>query len=373
MPSDIIGAIQRMVTPDLIGKIANGLGYDKGAVGQAVAAGIPAILAGLASAADKPDGAQKISNVLSQSSVTLDEVKSSYTGSEQHSIADHGASVLSTLLGNGPMKALGSAVSEYSGLGPAAGKSLLGLLAPLVLGVLGQKQRALGLDAGGIAHLLAGQKDAIAAALPSGFSSLLKGTGILDSLGGVTDTATQAASRAGETVGSSYERMRPPPVEDKGSGMSGWALAAAALVAVAGLAWFMSGPQPVEVAETTKPVAPVEGRAVSSPGDASPRVTFQVTTTVNGLRAALQEVRDSDTAAAAMPKLRDAMASLDRLNGMAAQLPPEGRKRVAALVAAAMPSINQLCDKVLADPQTAEVARPAIEPIKEKLALLAAS
>lgn len=373
MASDLIASIQRMVTPDLIGKIAGGLGYDKGAVGQAVAAGIPAILASLTAVADKSDGAQKIANVLSQSSVTLDEIRSSFTGAEQQSIADHGASVLSTLLGNGPAKALANAVSEYSGLGPSAGKSLLGLLAPLVLGVLGQKQRTLGLDAGGIANLLVGQKDSILAALPSGFSSLLKGTGILDSLGGLKDTATQAADRAGATVGSAYERMSPPPVENKGSGMSGWALAAAALVAVAGIAWFFSGPQPVEVAETTKPVAPVEGRAVSSPEDASPRVTLQVTTTVNGLRAALQEVRDSGTAAAAMPKLRDAIANLDRLNGMAAQLPPESRKRIAALVAAAMPSINQLADKVLANPETADVTRPAIEPIREKLASLAAS
>jgi hypothetical protein len=373
MPSDLISSIQRMVTPDLIGKIANGLGYDKGAINQAVAAGIPAILAGLTSVADKSDGAQKIANVLSQSSATMDEVKSSYSGSEQHSIADHGASILSTLLGNGPMKAIANAVSEYAGLGPSAGKSLLGLLAPLVLGVLGQKQRSLGLDAGGIAHLLAGQKDSIAAALPSGFSNLLKGTGILDSLGGLTDTASQAANRAGATVGSAYERMTPPPAVDKGSGMSGWALAAAALLGIAGFAWFMSGPQPVEVAETTKPVAPLEGRAVSSPDDASPRVTLQVTTTVNGLRSALQEVRDSGTAAAALPKLRDTMANLDRLQGLAAQLPPESRRRIAALVTAAMPSINQLCDKVLADPQTADVARPAIEPIRQKLATLAAS
>lgn len=373
MPSDLIGSIQRMVTPDLISKIANGLGYDKGAIGQAVAAGIPAILAGLAAAADKPDGAQKISNVLSQSSVTLDEVKSSYTGAEQHSIADHGASVLSTLLGSGPMKTLASAVSEYSGLGPAAGKSLLGLLAPLVLGALGQKQRALGLDAGGIAHLLSGQKDAIAAALPSGFSSLLKGTGILDSLGGVKDTATQTASRAGESVGSAYERMRPPPVEDKRSGMSGWALAAAALVAVAGLAWFMSGPQPVEVAETTKPVAPVEGRAVSSPGDASPRVTLQVTTTVAGIRAALDELKDRNAVTAAVPKLRELSANLDRVQGLAAQLPAESRKRIAEQVQSALPSINQKLNEVMENPETAAALRPVIEPLRTKLAALAAT
>ena len=373
MASDLISSIQRMVTPDLIGKIASGLGDDKGAVGQAVAAGIPAILAGLAAVADKSDGAKKIANVLSRSSVTLDEVKSSFTGAEQQSIADHGASVLSTLLGNGPTKTLANAVSEYSGLGPSSGKSLLGLLAPLVLGVLGQKQRSLGLDAGGIANLLVGQKDSIMAALPSGFSSLLQGTGILDSLGGAKDSVRQAADRAGATVGSAYERMSPPPVEDKGTGMSGWALAAAALLAVAGIAWFFSGPQPVEVAETTKPMAPTEGRAVSSPEDVSPRVTLQLTTTVNGIRAALQEIRDSNTASAAVPKLRDAMANLDRVQGMAAQLPSESRKRIAEQVQSALPSINQLFEQVMANPETAAAARSVIEPLRIRLSALAAT
>lgn len=373
MPSDLIASIQRMVTPDLIGKIASGLGYDKGAVNQATAAGIPAILAGLAAVADEPDGAQRIANVLSQSSASLDEVKGSVAGGEQQSIADHGAGVLSTLLGNGPMKSLAGAVSEYSGLGPYAGKSLLGLLAPLVLGVLGQKQRALGLDAGGIAQLLAGQKDSIAAALPSGFSDILKGTGILDSLGGVKDTVGQATDRAGAAAGSAYERMSPPPVADKGAGMSGWALGAAALVAIAGAVWFFSGPQPVEVAETTKPVTPAEGRAVSSSEDASPRVTLQVTTTVNGIRAALQEIRDSNSAGAAVPKLRDAVANLDRLQGMAAQLPADSRKRIAEQVQSALPSINQLVEQVMANPETAATARSVIEPLRARLSALAAT
>jgi hypothetical protein len=46
----------------------------------------------------------------------------------------------------------------------------LGLLGPIVLGVLGQQQRSSGLDASGLAKLLASQKDNVLAALPSEFS-----------------------------------------------------------------------------------------------------------------------------------------------------------------------------------------------------------
>jgi len=370
MPSDLIASIHRMITPDLVGKIAGGLGQDKGAVSQAVAAGIPAILAVLAGVADSSAGAQRISNVLSQSSASLDDVKSSFTGGSQQEIADHGAGVLSTLFGNSTFNSLVVALSAYSGIAQSSGKSLLGLLAPLVLGALGQKQRTLGLDASGITHLLSGQKDAIAAALPSGFSNLLKGTGILDSVGAdFRDTA----GRAGATAGAAYERMKPPPVPPREAGMSGWAMAAVALAAVAGLAWFMSGPQPEEVAQSTATGTPVEGRAVSTPNGASPRVTLQVTTTVAGIRAALDELKDRNAVGAVVPKLRELSANLDRVQGLAAQLPADSRKRIAEQVQSAMPSINQRLNEVMADPETAAALRSVIEPLRTKLSVLAAT
>ena len=376
MATDLIASIQRLLTPDLIGKIGAGLGYDRETVNRAVAAGIPAILAALAGAAGKPDGAQKISNVLQQSSVTLDEVKDSFGGAEQKSIADHGAGVLSTLLGSGTMKTLSNAVGEYVGAGEGSAKSLLGLLAPLVLGVLGQKQRASGLDAGGIANLLAGQKDTIASALPAGFARQLSGTGILDSLGGAwkggTAAASDAASRVGQGARTVYTDSGPAPTPPAGTGMGSWAVAALAAVFVIGMFWLFSGSQTEQVADQTPVRTPVEGRAVATPPD-SPRVTLQVTTTVDGLRTALQTMADAKSTGAAMPRLREAAANLDELSALAAQLPQEAKQRIAGQVAAALPQINQLCDRVLADPDMAGVARPMIEPIRAKLASLAAN
>src|SRR5215472_767398 len=74
------------------------------------------------------------------------------------------------------------------------------MLAPIVMGTIGQHQSASALDANGIANLFAGQKDNIAAALPSGFGSLLSGTGLLNSLGDAARTATAAGSEATRTA-----------------------------------------------------------------------------------------------------------------------------------------------------------------------------
>lgn len=64
-----------------------------------------------------------------------------------------------------------------------SGSSLLGMLAPIVMGFLGKTLKSQGgFNAGGLTSLLLGQKDFIKSALPSGLTSLL-GVSNLDDLG----------------------------------------------------------------------------------------------------------------------------------------------------------------------------------------------
>ena len=58
----------------------------------------------------------------------------------------------------------------------------MGLLTPVIMGILGREQKAAGLDAGGLARMLNGQKEQIADALPSGLSSLLEDSGLYESM-----------------------------------------------------------------------------------------------------------------------------------------------------------------------------------------------
>ena len=71
------------------------------------------------------------------------------------------------------------------------------------MGTIGQqRQQGRSLEANGITDLLASQKDNIAAALPTGLSSLLGGTGLLDALGGAARTATAAGSEPAQVANS---------------------------------------------------------------------------------------------------------------------------------------------------------------------------
>jgi hypothetical protein len=111
---------------------------------------------------------------------TLDKFASMLGSAGASSVTDRGSNILTSLLGDRDQTALANSVGKYSGLGSAAGDSVLGMLAPLVMGAIGQQQGSRGLDASSITNLLTSQKDNIAAAIPSGFGRLLGGTGLLD-------------------------------------------------------------------------------------------------------------------------------------------------------------------------------------------------
>ncbi len=85
----------------------------------------------------------------------------------QDDVIKSGLRTLTSLLGGGNVSMLANALDKSAGLGEDGAKGLIGLLSPLVLGVLGQQQRSGGLNASGLAQLLQSQKSTIARALPA--------------------------------------------------------------------------------------------------------------------------------------------------------------------------------------------------------------
>jgi hypothetical protein len=99
-------------------------------------------------------------------------------------------------------------------------------------------------------------------------------------------------------------------------------------------------------------------------------VSKQVTDSIANLRSTLGGVTDAASAEAALPKLRNITAQIDQVDDLIGRMTPEQRKLLAAIVNPAMPTLNQLFDKVLAIPGVSEVLKPTIDLLKAKLALL---
>jgi hypothetical protein len=381
MATNLVSLITQFLTPDIIARIASALRLDPSVAQRAVSASVPAILAGLAGVASTREGARQLSNAASQQQTTgvLDILKT-IGGPGQTSLVESGSHALSSLLGGGTVNALAGAIGKFASTGEGTSKSLLGMLSPMVLGVLGQQQRSSGLDANGLATLLASQKDQIAAAIPSGLASQLSGTGVLDALEEGARSSAAAAMAAARRAGSASERTFAGASQAaqaaRSSASSQWPYWLIGLAVLAALAWyFLAGRDGDQVAEQTRPTAtqPVQPPRATT-GVATPSLTVrginlsdQVDASVNLLKTTLTDITDVASAQAAVPKIQAATAQLDSVNALAVQLPPDGKTALAGLIAAATPAISQLCDRVLAIPGVGGVAKPAIDELRARL------
>jgi Bacterial protein of unknown function (DUF937) len=347
---NLVSLAMQFLTPDMIGRIASGLGLDKGLAGKAISAALPSILAGIVGSSAKPDGLKALTSALgNQDPGLLGSLAGMLGGSNQSSLISNGASVLSNVLGGSATGALAGAVAKFAGIGEGPSKSLLGMLAPVVMGTLGKQQQSAGLDAGGLAKMLMGQKDNIASAMPSGFAQLLGGSGLLDSIGpnlkalsGGTSTSTTTTSSAPKpvpaTATSTAARTTTtaaPYTTAKPASASLWPWLG--LAALAGLGWwyyFLSGENKPRV--TAQAPAAMQAMMVNGVD-----VGGQVKSLSDNLRTTLGSIKDASSAQAALPKLQAAVSELDKVKGLAASMPAAGKSSFAALITSLMGTLSK--------------------------------
>ena len=350
---NIVSTIMQLLAPAIINKIASSLGVNQGIAGKAIAAIVPAILAGLIGKSSTSSGAADLASALGkQDSSILGNLGSLIGGPGQQSFTDKGNSVLGSLLGGSASSALAGAAGKFAGLGGSQSSNLLGMLAPVVLGGLAQQQKSSNLDAGGLANLLAGQKDNIKSAMPAGFSDLLAGSGLLDSLSAPAKKMSSAPSMMPSA---------PSAVAD-GNPLLKYALPAA-LVAIAGYFILGNGNGPVVM---EKPAMPAAGTSAPAglPGADMPA---QVTKILDGLKGTLTGVTDEASAKTALPKLQDMLAQLDKTKTAAAALPAEARHPLVVMISGIMPGVADMITKALAIPGVSGVLKPVLDQISASL------
>ena len=380
MATNLVSLVMQFLTPDVIGRIATALGLDRNFLQSGISAAVPALLAGLSSAAEKPGGAAKLVDAVKQQSGVLDNFAKTIGSGGQSSLIDTGSRLLTSLLGGPDQSALAGAVAKFSGLSQNASGSLLGMLAPIVMGTIGKHIGARNLDANSLASLFSAQKDQIAQALPSGFGNLLRGTGLVNSLGdaagkaaatageattiaaAATDQAAQYASSAARTVSTTGQRATEAAAT---SSVPTWLYWLVPLVILAGVLWYLLNKQPGQV--TQEPVTPTQSVVVGGVD-----VGKQLNDSLTALRSSLQGITDEASAKAALPKLQDVKTEFDKVTNLVGQLSPEQRKTIVGLVGPAMTTLNQLFDKVLAIPTVGEVLKPTIDALRANLTALAA-
>jgi hypothetical protein len=374
MATSLVSVVMQFLTPDMIAKIASALGLDRSVAQKAIGGAVPALLSSLGDVASTPNGARQLANFVTQQQQqgSLETLKNLIDGSGQNTLAETGSSMLSGLFGSGTVDTMAQSIGKFAGIDAGSGKSILGMLGPVVLGVLGQQQRSASLDATGLASLLGSQKGQIAAAIPSGLADQLSAAGLIDK----AEASLRSGAAAASTAGSRIAGASQAAYATTRAATSQWAYWLLALAILGGLAWYALGRNEGEkAAELPRPAAvrPATGTVGMAPADLTVggvNLANQVNSSIGALRSTLPSITDVASAQAALPKLHDATAQLNDVGNLAAKLTPEGKSALAKLIAAARPSIDQMCDKVLATPGVGDVAKPAIDELRGKLETL---
>ena len=152
-----------------LGQLAEQVGGNEGQVKNGVMAALPAMLTALSKNTGTEKGAQELNNALETKHDG--SILNNLSGYLSNPDLKDGAGILNHLFGSQTSN-VANAVSQSSGLDTNGSMKMLQMLAPILMGMLGQQKKQNNLDAEGIGNLTS--------MLASNFGSEAGASGIID-------------------------------------------------------------------------------------------------------------------------------------------------------------------------------------------------
>ena len=337
-------------------------------------AAIPALLAGLLGALSKPSGTKALGSIMKDQNM-LGSVSSMLTGTGTQSMVGTGINGLTSLLGEGKLSSLVNAIGGFSGISQGQSRSLIGMLFPVVMGVLGRDQRGGTGNVDGITRLLKSQKQEIAEAMPAGVASSLRSSGMLDALDETPSRPRTAASATSTTTTADtaprYAASTHRPVQKNRNWF--WPIAAG-LAALALVIWGLTQfgddePDTRIAADNTDETTQL---AAVSPADIDLRVggvdlRQRLTGVFDRASQSLRGVTDASSAEAAMPTLSEVNDDLDGMMPLVNQLPESARNAFADFARSGYGRLESEIDRIDSIPGIPDSVRQVIGEISGKL------
>ena len=234
MSINVVDLVKNYVSQDLISKAGSFLGESEGGISKAVSGLIPSILGGVISKGTQSEAdAQQILTSAQDAgnSGLLGNLGSLFGNAD---LLSKGTGWFNSLFG-GQSNTIVDLISNFAGIKSSSSNSLVSMLTPLVLGLLGKKAQDDNLNASGFSSFLASQKSNVLSSLPSGLGAVASTLG----LGSLGNSAREAVSNVKETAASAYQSVEEN-IDKSGSGMK-WLLPLLLLAALAFLLWWILG------------------------------------------------------------------------------------------------------------------------------------
>ncbi|MGE0173605.1 MAG: OmpA family protein [Oligoflexales bacterium] len=159
----LMNSVKNLITPDFVATVSNHLGESPHAVTKGIGAAIPALLGSIVHKFSSANGADNLIDIVRSPSFSQ-YTKPSLAGRSEN------VSFLTKILGDN-LGNVSRIIQNISGISAEKIASLLGMIAPLVMGVVGEKVRNFGFDATSVMNYFGQQKSSISASLPEGMQA----------------------------------------------------------------------------------------------------------------------------------------------------------------------------------------------------------
>lgn len=404
MSFNIVDLVKDQITDAVLEKAGGLLGGDAANLSSGMSSAIPALLGGLTGSANAPGKAGGLFEAVNNTDDSLlNDFAGALGSSNSSSMIEQGSSTLTGLMGSGMMDNLGSVLSAVSGMSRNGSGSLMGMLAPVILGVLKKKVMGGGMNASGLLSMLNDQKSNVARAMPANLSSQLSNingfpsfdglpsaSSIASGVSGVASNVAGGVSGAASNVAggvSSGAGAVGDAAKSTGGGIGKWLVPILAALGLGWLAFTFLGKGDVDAPD----VSGAASDAASAAGDAATDaagaatdaasaaagdlgvdgLTGNVTGMFNSASETLGGITDIESATAAVPALEELGGSVAGLPDLFDKVPEAARGPLQGIVGEGMGSLQPIIDKVMAIPGVGGVVGPILEPILETLGGLA--
>jgi hypothetical protein len=359
---NIVDVIKSQLGGEVLGKLSSVIGESEDKTKAAVGGAVPSLLSILAQLASSSSGADKLINSLKQ----VDTGPSGGIGdilSGGHGPAvEKGGSLLNILLGASALPAIVGMLSKFAGIAAGPAKSLLSLLAPVILSSIAKQFAGRSLTSQALSSFFSEQAPHINAALPAGFS-----------LANIPGFSTPAATTAPRAAVSSTT-----PAES--SGLPGWLLPLVALGLLGALAWYFFGssqpaaeekavsmPPPVVRNEPKRDIEPTPSRSEMTVAAEPAKLSTDLTSIFTSLTDILGGVKDVATAETAAPRLTETTSKIDSLKTLWDKVPTDARATISKVALDQIGKLKELVEKVLAIPGVSDKLKPLLDGVVSKL------
>jgi outer membrane protein OmpA-like peptidoglycan-associated protein len=176
-PGSLLDAVKGYLTPETVRSASSLVGESESSTRQTLNGAVPSILSGLTNMVSSREGVNTFGGLIRDGGFgsAVDNIGSLFSGgSTTSSMLGAGQQLIGKIF-PGKSSSVTDLVARSGGVSSSSATSLLSLAAPLVMGVLGKRAAAQGLDSSGLANTLLNEKSDIAAAAPAGLSQILGG------------------------------------------------------------------------------------------------------------------------------------------------------------------------------------------------------